>query len=756
MTTDRATRVADIFAEALDLTAEQRDAYVREACEGDSVLAAEVRALLVHDESADENFIPLSATDVESESQGTSMANRIPLVGKAIGGYKIEGVIASGGIGTVYRAKQGRPNRTVAVKVLHQGIASARACHRFELEPEFLARLRHRNIAQIIEAGMHRVPGAELDIPYFVLEYLPDARSITAYAKVNALGTKMKLQLFLTVCDAIQYAHQQGIIHRDLKPSNILVDNTGQLKVIDFGVARATDADLAVATMGTEVGQLIGTMQYMSPEQCAANPAEIDTRSDVYSLGIVLYELLTGQLPYSVDQATIHAAVRIVCEEPPVDPTTIDRGLRGNLEAILMKAMAKDRMRRYQSVSQLADDIRRHLDGAPIDARMPTPWTRSLRWIARHPVYTTSLACTGVATAVAVAIILTIHLTSLRPYEFEVSQDRREIRLLTWTNRPLNSWHADGLHSFSETSTIRRPISTAKGRLGIIAFPTNSEGETAGSVSAFAVDYEYEKPLWSNRLLRKDLPSTLLDKGTTEKEFNAAVLGLFDVFPELPGPEIVAVFSHDTSSPRAIRILDLSGKTRYQVWHVGAVALSYHLPDAGLLVFSGDNAEVGWGGRGLANSIDLKPQVLLAIAPQLDEISRVLPSEDRSVAMPDLVWYRSVMGPLDEASACIVNLHAPSSAKYDAGRYVYVAIRVQDPECGVSAGLGLVIDEHGNEVTSARVIVDDFRSQLDVFPEAKSFFLGDLPPIIDANSVDEDSKRSSSTKSVVSVLRKRA
>ncbi|MHC4218807.1 MAG: serine/threonine-protein kinase, partial [Planctomycetota bacterium] len=226
-------------------------------------------------------------------TQATS-AEASPSIPGRIGHYRIKRVIGSGGMGTVYEAMQEHPRRAVALKVMKPGISSRSALRRFEYESQILARLRHPNIAQVYEAGTHDEVGGT--VPYFVLEYIPNARSITEYARAKSLSTRRRLELFTKVCDAIQHGHRKGVIHRDLKPGNILVDSNGEPKVIDFGVARSTDSDLAITTLQTHVGQLIGTLQYMSPEQLEADPHAIDGRADVYSLGVVLYELLSDKL----------------------------------------------------------------------------------------------------------------------------------------------------------------------------------------------------------------------------------------------------------------------------------------------------------------------------------------------------------------------------------------------------------------------------------------------------------------------------
>lgn len=284
-----------------------------------------------------------------------------------IGRYHIRRLIATGGMGAVYEATQDNPRRIVAVKVMKQGIASRSALRRFEYESQLLARLRHSGIAQIYEAGSHHTDTGV--VPYFAMEYIPNAKPITQFAEDKKWGTRQRLELFAKVCDAVHHGHQKGIIHRDLKPSNILVDSSGQPKIIDFGVARSTDSDMAVTTLQTDVGQLIGTLQYMSPEQCDADPHDIDTRSDVYALGVVLYELLCGKPPYDLTKIAMHQATRIIREHHPARLSTLNRTLRGDVETIALKALEKERERRYQSADEFGRDIQRYLTGEAIVAR---------------------------------------------------------------------------------------------------------------------------------------------------------------------------------------------------------------------------------------------------------------------------------------------------------------------------------------------------------------------------------------------------
>jgi serine/threonine protein kinase len=290
-----------------------------------------------------------------------------PLLGVDLGGVKIVKLIGEGGMGRVYEAIQEKPARTVAVKVIRAGITSEKTMRRFEKEAEYLGKLQHPGIAQIHMVGTYSSDIG--DVPFYVMEFLADAKPITNYAHEQGLALEEKLRLFKLVCEAVSHGHDRGIVHRDLKPGNILVDGHGSPKVIDFGVARSTDSDLTLESMRTDSGQLVGTIQYMSPEQFGPDPDDLDGRADVYSLGVVLYELLSGSPPYSVKKKALHEASRVVCEQVPALLRLVNRTIPRDVSAIAERCLQKDRSRRYHTAGELAADIGRFLGGQPVRAK---------------------------------------------------------------------------------------------------------------------------------------------------------------------------------------------------------------------------------------------------------------------------------------------------------------------------------------------------------------------------------------------------
>jgi eukaryotic-like serine/threonine-protein kinase len=393
----------DVFVAALALPdAEEREAYLQAACAGHPELLGRLRELLsAHEESQG----PL---DRRPAALGvTADAAHIEGHGSVIGPYKLLQQIGEGGMGTVFMAEQTEPvKRKVALKIIKPGMDSRQVIARFEAERQALAMMDHVNIARVLDAG-----ATEAGLPYFVME-LVHGVPITKYCDDNHLTPRERLELFVPVCQAIQHAHQKGIIHRDIKPSNVMVtlyDGKPVPKVIDFGVAKATEQKLTERTLFTQYGATVGTLEYMSPEQAEMSALGVDTRSDIYSLGVLLYELLTGSTPLShkrVKEAAYGEVLRMIKEEEPPRPSTrlsdsgaalasisarrhmepakLTKLVRGELDWIVMKTLEKDRNRRYETAKDFAADVQRYLNDEPIQARAITMPQRMWRWYRRH------------------------------------------------------------------------------------------------------------------------------------------------------------------------------------------------------------------------------------------------------------------------------------------------------------------------------------------------------------------------------------
>jgi serine/threonine protein kinase len=388
---DDPSKAKSIFLNALEISSgNARQAYVVAQCGGDQSLAVEVEALLrQHGELG--TFLESPAGGPTLAMSSSSLSER---AGTIIGPYKLLKRIGEGGMGVVFMAEQQRPvQRMVALKIINPGMDTGQVIARFEAERQALALMDHPNIAKVLDAG-----ATDTGRPYFVMELVKGV-GITQYCDEHHLTPHERLELFIPICHALQHAHQKGIIHRDLKPSNVLValyDGRPVPKVIDFGVAKATGPQLTERTMLTELGQVVGTLEYMSPEQAELNQLDVDTRSDIYSLGVLLYELLTGTTPFErkrLKAVAFMELLRVIREvEPPkpstrlsttealpsiaanrsLEPKKLSGLLRGDLDWIVMKCLEKKRSRRYETANALARDIQRHLADEPVEASPPS------------------------------------------------------------------------------------------------------------------------------------------------------------------------------------------------------------------------------------------------------------------------------------------------------------------------------------------------------------------------------------------------
>jgi serine/threonine protein kinase len=726
-------RVQELFEEALTHPMEERASFLAEACGDDADTRVEVESLLEHDRHTESRFMRVPEGSSADDRIGVSHLD--PLIGKRIGEYTVKSAIASGGMGTVYEAEQENPKRIVALKVMRRGVASRYAMRHFEHESKILARLRHPNIAQVYAAGTH-VAGTDSGegVPFFAMEFIPEAQTITEYASGNKLDTRQRLDLFVQVCEAVHHGHQKSVIHRDLKPGNILVDPAGNVKVIDFGVARSTDSDIAVTTMRSDVGQLVGTLQYMSPEQCNANSGDVDTRTDVYSLGVVLYELICDQLPYDVSKLTIHAAVRIICEEQAAQPSAIVRKLRGDLELIVLTAIEKDREERYQSAADLASDVRRFLNREPIDARPPSVSTRLVRWCIRRPAAATTAICLLIAVSVLCFTVSAVWQFDRRPHRLEIGDFRQEARLLAYAGRTIRSWRTAKPGHISMAELVDEPEAQGGRRLAILGFSLAvGASPFTNSLCAYDVEGDLCDPLWERHIEDEDVPVVLRkDRGYLGASFRVALGTMADVFPgdEFPGNEIVAVHQHESTTHSAIRVYDFQGNLLYQIWVDTDVKSVYWMADARLLILAGLNGSAYWRERGYSVKV-AHPTVVFAIRPTLGFITREYLSETPSEDQLSPAWLKCLLPPKmsDVFGPTQFSVSRPA-LEYDATRMVQFSVHGHEWSDENRPSSNWVLNEHGRVVPGSRTATDFYKIYQSELPKLSDVYLGDLPPVV--------------------------
>jgi serine/threonine protein kinase/tetratricopeptide (TPR) repeat protein len=417
---EKRAEIESLFQQAADLEPAHRSAFLDEHCRGDAELRREIETLL--DCLANGKVASLSAVEAFDRIESD-------LVGRRIGPYRLLELIGEGGFGAVYMAGQEEPiRRKVAFKIIKLGMDTRQVIARFEAERQALAMMDHPNIAKVLDAG-----ATDTGRPYFVME-LVKGIPITEYCDDANLSVQARLELFMQVCHAVQHAHQKGIIHRDIKPNNVLVtlhDGTPVPKVIDFGIAKATEKRLTEKTLFTEFRQVMGTPEYMSPEQASLSGLDIDTRSDIYALGVLLYVLLTGKTPFDpahMRRAAYEEVQRIIREEDPptpsqrvsrlgedlagvaasrmITPQNLCRTMRGDLDWIVMKALDKDRTRRYDTAAGMARDIERHLNNEAVMAGPPSALYTLTKFVRRHRVGVLASTLTAAALVIGLSIAI--------------------------------------------------------------------------------------------------------------------------------------------------------------------------------------------------------------------------------------------------------------------------------------------------------------------------------------------------------------
>lgn len=483
--------VEAVFLQAIGLPADARGEYIRRQCGRDTELAEAVERLLVAHERAgrvgflrrvDEKYIEPLEPD------------------RRLGNFRLVRLIAHGGMSTVYEAVQEPIERTVALKVLRAALVSHTTRRRFEDEWHTLGQLSHPGIVQIHEAGMEDTPAGQ--VAYFAMELVQGARTLTEYAEDRQATISGRLTLMQRVCEIVAYAHERGVIHRDLKPANILVDADGGVKVVDFGIARTTNADIQATR--TESGDLVGTITYMSPEQCRGQVERLDERTDVYSLGVILYELLCGRPPYALADRPLHEVLRIVQEEPPPAPGGVSGRLGGQLEVIVLKALEKEPVHRYASVRELGDDVRRYLEGRPVLGRSPSLGRRIAKFVQRRR---TALGF-GLAAAVvlALATLLVIPPGPPRAYVSVAAVDAagRTIRGAAVYVRPVDRETRELGAPLHLGETALRKAAVAPGNVRLVVVGDAGFAEIPAAVATDG-EYDFTVPLADTEAVTSDM-----------------------------------------------------------------------------------------------------------------------------------------------------------------------------------------------------------------------------------------------------------
>ncbi|KAA3606061.1 MAG: serine/threonine protein kinase [Planctomycetota bacterium] len=717
----RFARIRSLFLEALEQPAEAQSAFLDKACGEDQSLKEDVLSLLTHDQEdspLDESFMNLGELLIDEEAQVPSQ----------LGAFQVKEQIGHGGMAVVYRGIHQTTGAEVALKILKSGIMSRRSVQRFLLEAKILRLLHHPGIAQVLETGSFRSRGETRH--FFVLE-LVRGENLMDYASNQELSLARKLKLFQELCQIVDFAHREGVIHRDLKPANVLVTAEGQVKVLDFGVARVTNAKLATTTMETTQGRIVGTLGYMSPEQCSGDRA-VDPRSDVYSLGVMLYELLSGKPLFDFHGMSLTAAMNQIQKGPPRNLELPAGGQSRSLRGVIAKALHLDPSFRYDTAASFAEDLQRLSMGKPTTAGQTSFLRDVFFWASRRP--TLAVGILGlVITLLSIAITATHirHIASIS-YRISVSGQYDEVTLQDNLGNPLYKWKGGIRGSIVKAQLVQPWENQLDQAIILIGYHLHSTSDFPGRVCIYSATRP-EVPLWTC----SEQPLRPPEKPDAHPEAKVAMQDILleDFFPHREGLEFAAIQSLNPFGATAIRIFDFTGRLLYQAWHDGALLSFYWIQNGGILLASGIESSATWKERGVHDLLDPYPRIVLALKIQ----ERPVPPEswlmkNEQFQDKSLLWYKW-FGPvknLSNLSGLGVGL-APPQSPFPLENDAALLVRFSLPEIGPGRFLfSRTMNKEG--LLSAKFVTPDIemaekKKLLPPLEEFKLLPLRELPPI---------------------------
>jgi serine/threonine protein kinase len=647
----RAAHVRTCFERACELRDAAQVDYLAGLESKDADLAHKVRELLRYDQKR-------SALDTSIVQEGWMLdalpGDPLPMP-EQVGPYRIIEKIAAGGMATVYRANDPSLRREIALKVLPATPNSERLTSRFRLESQILSQLDHPGIAKVYAAGAESLRG--FGCFYFAMELI-EGRPFLEYIREERLDRVACIHLFLQVCDATEFAHSHGVIHRDLKPANILVNASGEAKLLDFGVARVDGQSLDTTTVETIDGRMIGTVTHVSPEQIAGDGAHLDRRTDVYSLGVLLYEAICGDSPYDLRGQSLAGAAQIVLAGRVRRPRSLGVQLAADLDAILGRALEAKPERRYSAVAELAADLRAFLAGKRVSAATNSRMRRWARALRRRP----AAAAAASLLLVLVSVFAASGWLALRhwsnPHEIHTTNHGR-VTLRSSSTRILYEWDFHGNDRVRRAALIERPESLGGGKIVALAMTNEVDDPSRAGQVVFYDAFDPGGPaLWNSSAIpvRPPIPGYL---ERPEVRINVSPIWVDDFFPDRPGDEIAFFQTLDPYSPTVLRIVDTAGALLYQVWHDGTFTRLHLLKDSRRLIATGLNSEANWESRGHPGDDPLYPLVALALdlsSGYSNEQSWIV--EDGAIIDPTVAWYRwfgpmESLGPLRQGSSSL-------------------------------------------------------------------------------------------------------